>query len=218
MTDPSQPDTPPITRTPAAPASGATPPEPKKSGIGLGALIGVGIGVVVLSFFAAFLGSSLARSNDAAPEPTASVSPTPEPTPTEDIEEIIAEILPAGSAVRAGKGVPEAGKGYEGDVYIDVATADVYVFRDDVWVRAGNIRESAAENLTGEQGEQGAQGAQGEAGTPGTTVSLGIGAPEDETCETDGDIYIDTAATQFYECTAGKWTLVDPTAQTLPSP
>ena len=36
-------------------------------------------------------------------------------------EEALEEILPAGSAVRAGTGAPEAGKGYEGDVYIDIS-------------------------------------------------------------------------------------------------
>ena len=64
--------------------------------------------------------------------------------------------------------MPEAGKGYEGDVYIDVATSDVFVFRDGAWVWAGNIRESAAENLAGADGGQGADGPQGEQGEQGS--------------------------------------------------
>ena len=154
---------------------------------------------------------------------------TAEPTvlgPSLD-ETVIEEILPAGSAVRAGQGVPTAGKGYEGDVYINVKTSDVYVFRDGQWVWAGNIRESAAENLIGEagaagaagaQGPAGEQGEQGEAGASGTQVLLGVGAPDDDTCVTDGDIYIDTSVSAFYECSAGTWTQSGASAEQLPAP
>ena len=45
---------------------------------------------------------------------------------------------------------------------------------------------------------------------PGTQLSLGLGAPDDETCEADGDIYIDTEVVQFYECTERQWTLFGP--------
>ncbi|TDN92304.1 hypothetical protein [Microbacterium sp. BK668] len=230
MSEPTQP-TPPITKP-----SPTSPEPPKRSGVGLGALIGVGVAVIVLSFVAAFLGSSLARSADAAPEPTATAvaeqTPVPTPRSSEEIEDLIQDILPAGSAVRAGQGAPAEGKGYPGDVYIDVSNADVYVFRDGQWVLAGNIKQSAAENLTGaqgetgatgaqgEQGEQGEQGAQGEAGTPGTQVLLGSGAPDDDTCQTDGDIYIDTSSipTQFYSCADGSWQLSSsPTPSQLPS-
>jgi hypothetical protein len=180
----------------------------------------------VLSFIAAFLGSWLARTTDTAePAPTVTVvaEPTPEPeeTVSPDYEAIIEDILPAGSAVRAGTGAPESGKGYEGDVYIDRATADVWLFQDD-WVWVGNIKTNAAENLTGETGATGAQGeagAPGEPGAPGTagnTVLLGAEAPLPETCETEGDIYIDTAATDiadmYWTCTADGWALFDPTA------
>ena len=126
--------------------------------------------------------------------------------------------------MRAGAGAPESGKGYEGEVYIDIATSDVYLFRDGDWVQVGNIRASAAENLTGETGATGESGATGETGetgapgTPGTQLSLGLGAPEDETCETDGDVYIDTELVQFYECTDGTWTLFGPTTAQAPSP
>lgn len=128
-----------------------------------GWLIGFGIAIVVLSFVAAFLGGWLARS--ASTEAAA----TPEPTPTAesvDYEEALDDILPAGSAVRAGTGAPEPGKGYEGDVYIDISSADVYLFQDD-WVLVGNIRTSAAENLTGEQGPQGGAGRDGRTGRGG---------------------------------------------------
>lgn len=207
---------PPIDQQAPAPQDAPAPPVTR------GWLIGVGIAIVVLSFVAAFLGGWLARS--ASTEAAA----TPEPTPTAesvDYEEALADILPAGSAVRAGTGAPEAGKGYEGDVYIDISSADVYLFQDD-WVLVGNIRTSAAENLAGEQGPQGEQGAAGEpgeqgeqgaAGAPGTQVTLGLGAPEASRCTTDGDLYIDTEALAFYECAAGEWVLFGPVGGPAPS-
>jgi len=225
MSEPTQP-TPPITKP--SPTSPASPQPEKKPGVGLGALIGVGAAVVVLSFLAAFLGSSLARSTEAAAEPTptavAEQSPVPTPKSSAEVEAIIKEILPAGSAVRAGQGAPTEGKGYEGDVYIDVSTANVYVFRDGQWVMAGNIRESAAENLTGATGETGATGAtgetgatgaQGDPGAAGNQVFLGAGAPNPTTCQTENDVYIDTSMnpTEFYSCVDGKWAL-----STTPSP
>lgn len=195
-----------------------------------GTLIWFGVGVVLLSFFAAFLGSWLARTVDtveALPAPSTSSTPAPEPAP--EYEEALAEILPAGSAVRAGSGAPEAGKGYEGDVYIDILTADVYLFQDD-WTYVGNIRRNAAENLTaepgpegaqgpqGEQGEQGEQGPSGAPGAPGTQVSLGTSAPDDAECTVDGDVYIDTSAVQFYQCSDGAWVLFGPAPEPTPEP
>ncbi|MBW9110932.1 collagen-like protein [Microbacterium ureisolvens] len=194
-----------------------------------GTLVWFGLGFVLLSFFAAFLGSWLARSVDTAPP-----APTPEPsastTASPDYEDVLAEILPAGSAVRAGSGAPEEGKGYEGDVYIDILTTDVYLFQDGAWTVVGNIREAAATNLTGEQGpagaqgpqgeqgEQGAQGPSGAPGAPGTQVLLGTSAPDDDTCSADGDVFIDTAAVQFYECSDGAWVLFGPTGGPEPTP
>jgi hypothetical protein len=200
-----QPPTPPASPPPEA----AEPP--KKSGASVGALIGIGVAVVLLSFLASFLGASLARSNDTA-------EPTPTPKSSAEYVAAIEDILPAGSAVRAGTGVPEAGKGYEGDVYIDLATSDVYVFRDGNWVLAGNIRQNAAENLTGETGPPGETGASGAPGAPGTQLLLGTGAPANDTCTVDGDIYLDTAAWLFYQCGAGTWTQFGPPADDSPSP
>ena len=201
--------------------TGGSAAAPPPAGVSRTVLIWIGVAVVVLSFVAAFLGSWLARSVDgdeeeAAPTPTASASEEV----SEDYEEIIADILPAGSAVRTGTGVPESGKGYEGDVYIDRATADVYAFQDD-WVWVGNIRTNAAENLTGETGPAGTPGEPGEAGAPGTAgtqVLIGEGVPDDETCETDGDIYIDTVAGQFYGCEGGTWTESGPAHAPSPTP
>ncbi|WP_232498938.1 hypothetical protein [Agromyces humatus] len=208
-----------------APAPAASQPAPVSRTM----LIWFGIGIVVLSFVAAFLGSTVARSTD----PTASVA-TPAPVPTIDeddraaYEEAIEAILPAGAAVRAGTGVPESGKGFDGEVYIDISTSDVYLFQDGEWTLAGNIRAEAAENLTGatgaagapgatgatgETGATGAPGAQGEAGAPGapgTQLNLGVGAPQNDTCTADGDVYIDTATVAFYQCSAGAWVLVGP--------
>ena len=177
-------------------------------------------GVILLSFVASFLGASLARSADST-EAAATPAPTVDELDEAAYEEAIKEILPAGSAVRAGTGAPESGKGYEGDVYIDISTSDVYLFQDD-WTLVGNIRTSAAENLTGatgatgEQGEQGEQGEAGAPGEPGTQLTLGLGVPENEKCTTDGDVYIDTEVVAFYECAEGEWTLFGPTDETTP--
>jgi hypothetical protein len=225
---PADSQTPPITRPPAGQPMAQAGPNPSP-GVTRTSLIWMGVAVIGLSFVASFLGATLARSQDSAQvaEPiattTATATETSEPS-TEEYEEALEEILPAGAAVRAGAGVPEAGKGYEGEVYIDIATSDVYLFRDGEWVKVGNIRASAAENLTGETGptgETGETGATGEAGAPGapgTQISLGIGAPQDETCETDGDIYIDTGVAAFYQCAAGTWTLFGPAAGVAPAP
>lgn len=227
MTDDRNPQgTPPETSS-SPPA--ATRPGKDSATVSRAMLLWVGVGVVLLSFVAAFLGSWLARSAD-----TTEAVATPTPTSAEfdeaAYEEALEEILPAGSAVRAGTGVPEAGKGYEGDVYIDISNSDVYLFQDGEWTLVGNIRTSAAENLTGatgpegaagaqgEQGEQGDQGAQGEPGAPGTQVSLGVGVPDPETCTTDGDIYIDTETVEFYSCIAGEWTLFGPPSTPAPLP
>jgi hypothetical protein len=148
--------------------------------------------------------------------PTVDASATPAP----DYEEIVKDLLPAGSAVRAGTGAPESGKGYEGDVYIDRSNADVYVFQDD-WVWVGNIKTNAAENLTGETGAAGTPGAPGEAGAPGTAgtqVLLGEGKPDNQTCQTDGDVFIDVTANAYYQCTGGKWELFGPTPTPSPTP
>ncbi|MFF2496519.1 hypothetical protein [Agromyces sp. NPDC058064] len=221
--EPATPATPGESTTPAEPGTpaAATPPP----AVSRSMLIWFGVIIVVLSFVAAFLGSWLARSGDAT-----AAAPTPTPTETVDeaaYEEALEEILPAGSAVRAGSGVPEAGKGYDGDVYIDITTSDVYLFEDGDWTLVGNIRQSAAENLTGEQGatgatgaqgEQGQQGEQGEAGAPGTQVLLGVGAPAADTCTANGDVYIDTSTVQFYECAAGAWRLFGPPSESTPAP
>ena len=213
---------------PESPADSTSANAAKPAGVSRAMLIWVGVAVVLLSFVASFLGASLARSND-ADQAAATPAPTVEEVDEAAYEEALEEILPAGSAVRAGTGAPESGKGYEGDVYIDISTSDVYLFQDGDWTLVGNIRTSAAENLTGatgetgaqgETGEQGAQGETGETGAPGepgTQVLLGQGAPDSERCTTDGDIFIDTETVQFYECLEGEWTLFGPTSTPAPT-
>ena len=177
--------TPPITKPPAGAQTPTAPvptaaPAPAPAGVSRTALIWIGVAVVVLSFVASFLGATLARSNDADEAVPAPVASETQPS-TEDYEAALEEILPAGAAVRAGAGVPESGKGYEGEVYIDISTSDVYLFKDGEWVNVGNIRASAAENLTGETGAAGEQARlarpvprarRGAPGAPGTQISL----------------------------------------------
>jgi hypothetical protein len=219
------------------PAPGAAPtPAPAGAGgakpaavVTRGTLLWVGAGVVVLAFVASFLGASMAgaAAPAAAPTPAPTIYVTPEPAPSEEpldqaeLEAMVAELMPTGSIVRAGVGAPSVDAGLDGDLYIDLDSANVYLRQDGVWVSVGNIKQNAAENLAGEQGEQGAQGetgatgSQGEAGKPGkpgepgvagTQVSLGTGSPDAETpCGADGDIYLDTSAMAFYTCAVGVW-------------
>jgi hypothetical protein len=160
--------------------------------------------LVVLSFLGSLLGAFLAKDTTAAPEPT----PTAIEPPADEVS--ADEIYPAGSDMRAGQGAPAEGTGADGDVYIDTVTANVWVHRNGTWQMAGNIRESAAENLTGETGAAGAPGASGAPGQPGTSVILGTGAPDPITCSVEGDIYIDTTVSQYYSCVEGEWTLFGP--------
>ncbi|RXZ47467.1 hypothetical protein ESP57_12985 [Agromyces fucosus] len=233
MTDDRNPQNAPSEPTGASPQSSTTAGAPAKpAGASRAMLLWVGVAVVLLSFVASFLGATLARSSD-ADEAAATPPPTTAEVDEAAYEEALAEILPAGSAVRAGSGVPESGKGYEGDVYIDIATADVYLFSDGEWSLVGNIRTSAAEHLTGatgatgatgetgaagKPGATGAPGASGAPGQPGTQVVLGVGEPAPETCTTDGDVFIDTETVTFYECQGGAWVLSGATDEVAPAP
>ncbi|UOE43470.1 collagen-like triple helix repeat-containing protein [Agromyces larvae] len=192
-------------------------------------LLWTAVGVVVLAFVAAFLGALLARGvgdggSVAAATPTATADaddPGDEDDSDDDSadDEIVeAEVLPAGSDVRAGSGTPSNAYGADGDVFIDITTANLYFFRDGGWTAVGNLRTAAVDHLTGaqgkqgEQGKQGAQGKQGKPGEPGepgadgTQVVLGSESPgEDDPCEVDGSIFVNTATTGFYLCTDGVW-------------
>ena len=129
------------------------------SGVTRRTLLVVGILVVVLAFLAGFIGARMGSPAAPDPLPTESVSPepspspepsvSPEPTETDEPEKEEPVVLPAGADVRAGLGVPDSAHGEEGDVFIDLESADVYVRGADGWRRAGNIRTSALENLTG---------------------------------------------------------------------
>jgi hypothetical protein len=187
--------TPPSSAPPPAGQASSAAPRPVSRTM----LIWTGVAVVLLAFVASFLGASLAQSADST---QAVVTPVPTVDDVDEAayEEALDDILPAGSAVRAGTGAPESGKGYEGDVYIDIATT-------------GPAGETGAKGATGETGATGATGetgAPGAPGAPGTQVTLGLGAPQAEKCTADGDVYIDTETVAFYECTAGVWTLFGP--------
>lgn len=207
--------------------------EPVRSGptLSWGMLAGIGALIVALSFGAAFLGARLA-----VPAPAASPVETPaaKPTATPTAAPLV---LPAGADIRAGVGLPDSAHGEEGDIFIDIDSADVFVRRADGWSRAGNIRTSAQENLTGEQGDQGkqgeqgdqgdrgkpgeagasgdrgAQGDQGQPGVPGkpgldgTQVVLGVETPGGS-CSNEGDVFVNTVEVAFYQCTSGSWSQV----------
>lgn len=177
----------------------------------------VGALVVILSFFASYWGASLAGSSADKPVVVEEIA---EPSAQPEAEAEVPVVLPAGADVRAGSGVPDASHGDEGDLFIDIDSADIFVRTASEWVHAGNIRTSAIDALTGERGETGEQGKPGvpgkageagAAGSDGTQVVLGSGSPDvAENCGSDGDVFIDTVSVTFYECTAGSWTPTAP--------
>ena len=169
-------------------------------------LIWAAVIVVVLSFLAALLAGVITRgSTNAEPVAVETISATLTP------EGILPDqIYPAGSDLRAGRGTPPAGTGADGDVYVDTDTATVWMRRYSNWQQAGNIRDSAAENLTGETGATGAAGATGAPGEPGTKVILGVGAPDPLERATDGEVYIDTVASDYFSCVDNVSTLFGP--------
>jgi len=134
-----------------APVAAGTPSSSPRAAqaVTLPVLLGVAAAVVVLVFGASFLGASLARGGD-SDVPAAAVTDTPATDssseasdsadaaddPAEDAtddtvdEEYLAEVLPAGSAIRAGKGAPDEGAGTDGDLYLDIASANIYLHRD----------------------------------------------------------------------------------------
>ncbi|WP_404429284.1 hypothetical protein LG299_08750 [Microbacterium lacus] len=182
-------------------------------------IVGAVIVAIVAALLGGWIGGAVATRDEAAP--SASPSPTPSPEPSEDpeideeaLEEIVSEIMPAGSAVRVGRGEPAADQGRVGDVYINLTNSDVFVLRESGWERVGNLRVDMAENLVGPEGAPGAPGGTGETGASGapgqdgTQVVLGDGAPPaDATCEPDGSVYIDTSTSTYYSCVAGVWAL-----------
>ena len=225
--------TPPITKppagaqTPKAPAPTAAP-APAPAGVSRTALIWIGVAVVVLSFVASFLGATLARSNDtteAVAAPTASES---QPS-TEEYEAALEEILPAGAAVRAGAGVPESGKGYEGEVYIDISTSDVYLFKDGDWVkrrqhprirrrRTSPVRPAPrARRVAPARRARRVRQVLPVRRSHWTTARPRTSARRTVTYTSTSTR---TEAAQFYECTDSKWVLVwPPTAQgAIPTP
>lgn len=193
-------------------------------------LLAVGALIVVLSFGASFLGARLAVGS-ATPE-AAPTAPAADETATDAPEEEVPEetddgadspeILLAGSDVRAGVGTPSDAYGSEGDVFLNISNGDLYIRGASAWRSVGNLPDLAAERLagdagapgepgaTGEQGPAGEPGAQGEPGAPGapgadgTQVFLGEETPT-ESCDADGDVFINAADLEFYTCTDGTW-------------
>lgn len=169
-----------------------------------------GVAVVLLAFGGAFWGARAAQSTADDEQPSEEIVKDDKKGEKEDKEKDESiPVLPAGADMRAGIGVPDPAHGDEGDILIDIQSADVFVRTATGWSRAGNIRTSARENLTGDQGEQGQAGAQGkpgaqgEAGRDGTQVVLGLKAPTGS-CD-DGDVFVNTVDLTFYSCTDGEW-------------
>lgn len=103
-----------------------------------------------------------------------------------------------GKTLRSGAGQPAAGLGVNGDFYIDTAASVIYGPKAaGAW--------PAGVSLIGATGPAGAQGPAGPEGADGKTVLSGTGAPA-AGLGTNGDFYLDTAASRLYgPKTGGAW-------------
>lgn len=92
----------------------------------------------------------------------------------------------AGEKWFTGSGAPAAGTGATGDLYLDVASGDVYDKASGSWVKVGNIK-----------------------GKPGTVTFNGNGAPVSQGAAILGDYYLDNLTGDLYQWQApGQWTKI----------
>jgi hypothetical protein len=91
-----------------------------------------------------------------------------------------------------GTSTPTAGQGSQGDIYLNTATGQYYVKGASAW--------GTPVSIVGPQGIQGIQGIQGVAGK---TWYYGTGVPGAQ--GVDGDLYLNTAANQYYIKAVGSW-------------
>lgn len=92
------------------------------------------------------------------------------------------------AAILVGSGAPASGLGFEGDLYVDAATGDLYLKSGDGW-------GDPVGNLMGPDGAAGA------------TWRNGAGAPSNGT-GADGDYYLDTATGDVYKRASGAYSVV----------
>ena len=102
-----------------------------------------------------------------------------------------------GSQIYADAVDPDNNGGFDGDVFFNIATWDVFMKLDGAWVKLGNIR--------GKDGKDGADGA---------SVLYGYGYPSN-TLGKDGDSYIDLNNFNFYGKYEGFWVLLSNIRQDL---
>ena len=124
-----------------------------------------------------------------------------------------------GKEVLNGKVDPTPRDGKDGDSFVNTATGDVFVKKNNAWEQAGNIKgpkgDKGAEGaqgpqgLKGDKGEQGLQGrdgrdgAQGPAGRDGKDVLNGKVDPTTE--GKDGDKYVNTETGDVFVKNNGTW-------------
>ena len=95
-----------------------------------------------------------------------------------------------GATWLTGSGVPSVDLGKDGDIYLDAYTSDLYQKVDGVW--------TLITNLKGEDGDA------GEDGTDGATWLTGSGVPSVDLGK-EGDVYLDTATSNFFRKEGGIW-------------
>jgi len=91
-----------------------------------------------------------------------------------------------------GTGVPSAGLGVNGDVYLDTITSNLYKKVTGAWVLQTSV--------------QGIQGVPGPTGAPGSQILSGAGAPAGG-LGVNTDFYINSTNGDYYLKAAGVWNL-----------
>ncbi|REJ13982.1 MAG: hypothetical protein C6W57_15185 [Caldibacillus debilis] len=105
-------------------------------------------------------------------------------TRTVIVQEKEEEQPPAGGSWYYGEGVPDEDLGSTGDLYLDIASGDVYVKQENGWVLAFNM-----------------------IGGDGSKIFTGTGAPAAELGKA-GDYYLDTSAYDLYLKDESRWKLI----------
>ena len=98
-----------------------------------------------------------------------------------------------GNSFLHGNGSPSPEIGMVGDLYVDIATWEVYEKTEAGW------SAQPVGTLQGEQGETGPQG------TAGSSFLHGHGVPQAETLGKQGDLYLDIDTWNVYEMTESGW-------------
>jgi hypothetical protein len=110
-----------------------------------------------------------------------------------------------GSVIYNGVGAPAPALGRDADYFINTSNGDLYTKVSNVWNVIGTTVGPAG--AAGADGADGAAGAAGAAGADGSEWHQAAGVPGGG-LGVDGDFYINTSNSDYYEKAAGVWNLI----------